>query len=46
MPRGVVICTVINRNTFDGATTDPMQAAVRDAIIGFMAATAQVAGLP
>jgi DNA invertase Pin-like site-specific DNA recombinase len=27
--------------TFDGATTDPMQMAVRDALIGFMAATAQ-----
>ena len=26
---------------FDGATTDPMQMAVRDALIGFMAATAQ-----
>jgi DNA invertase Pin-like site-specific DNA recombinase len=27
--------------TFDGATKDPMQQAVRDALIGFMAATAQ-----
>jgi DNA invertase Pin-like site-specific DNA recombinase len=27
--------------TFDGATKDPMQMAVRDALIGFMAATAQ-----
>lgn len=41
MRRGVVICTVINGLTFDGATKDPMQQAVRDALIGFMAATAQ-----
>jgi putative DNA-invertase from lambdoid prophage Rac len=40
MRRGVVIRTVINNFTFDGATKDPMQA-VRDALIGFMAATAQ-----
>lgn len=41
MRQGVVIRTVINGMTFDGATTDPMQCAVRDALIGFMAATAQ-----
>lgn len=41
MRRGVVIRTVINNMTFDGSTTDPMQQAVRDALIGFMAATAQ-----
>ncbi|MEB8389080.1 recombinase family protein [Rhodobacteraceae bacterium KMM 6894] len=41
MREGVVIKTVINRMTFDGATTDPMQEAVRDALIAFMAATAQ-----
>lgn len=41
MRKGVVIRTVINGLTFDGATTDAMQAAVRDALIGFMAATAQ-----
>ena len=41
MRRGVVIKTVINRFTFDGATKDPMQQAVRDALIAFMAATAQ-----
>ncbi len=41
MRRGVVIRTVINRLTFDGATSDPMQAAVRDALIGFMAALSQ-----
>jgi putative DNA-invertase from lambdoid prophage Rac len=41
MSRGVVIRTVINNFTFDGATKDPMQKAVRDALIGFMAATAQ-----
>jgi len=41
MRRGVIIKTVINGMTFDGATTDPMQEAVRDALIAFMAATAQ-----
>lgn len=39
--RGVVIRTVINDMTFDGSTTDPIQMAVRDALIGFMAASAQ-----
>jgi DNA invertase Pin-like site-specific DNA recombinase len=39
--RGVVIRTVINNMTFDGATEDPVQKAVRDALIAFMAATAQ-----
>ncbi|MCE0504134.1 recombinase family protein [Roseivivax sp. GX 12232] len=41
MRRGVVIRTVINGLTFDGAATDPMHEAVRDALIAFMAATAQ-----
>src|SRR5499427_10262168 len=41
MRRGVVIRTVINNFTFDGATKDPMQRAVRDALIAFMAATSQ-----
>jgi DNA invertase Pin-like site-specific DNA recombinase len=41
MRRGVIIKTVINAMTFDGATSDPMQMAVRDALIGFMAAMAQ-----
>src|SRR3954454_7812872 len=41
MRRGVVIRTIINGITFDGATKDPMQQAVRDALIAFMAATAQ-----
>jgi DNA invertase Pin-like site-specific DNA recombinase len=41
MRRGVIVRTVINGLTFDGATTDPMQMAVRDALIGFMAASAQ-----
>lgn len=41
MARGVVIRTVINGLTFDGATKDPMQKAVRDALIAFMAATAE-----
>jgi DNA invertase Pin-like site-specific DNA recombinase len=39
--RGVVIKTIINGMTFDGSTRDPMQMAVRDALIAFMAATAQ-----
>jgi putative DNA-invertase from lambdoid prophage Rac len=41
MQRGVVIKTIINRMTFDGSTKDPIQMAVRDALIAFMAATAQ-----
>jgi putative DNA-invertase from lambdoid prophage Rac len=41
MRRSVVIKTVINGMTFDGATTDPMQCAVRDVLIAFLAATAQ-----
>jgi DNA invertase Pin-like site-specific DNA recombinase len=41
MRKGVVIQTVINNMTFNGATKDPIEAAVRDALIGFMAATAQ-----
>lgn len=41
MRRGVIVRTVINGLTFDGATQDPMQQAVREALIGFMAATAQ-----
>lgn len=41
MRRGVVIRTIINNMTFDGSTTDPMQMAVRDAMISFMAASAQ-----
>ncbi|MHC2021379.1 recombinase family protein [Methylobacterium sp. CM6247] len=41
MRRGVIVKTVINDMVFDGATTDPMLMAVRDALISFMAATAQ-----
>ena len=41
MHKGVVVKTVINGMTFDGATKDPLQKAVRDALIAFMAATAQ-----
>jgi DNA invertase Pin-like site-specific DNA recombinase len=41
MRKGVVVRTVINSMNFDGATKDPMQQAVRDALIAFMAATAQ-----
>lgn len=38
---GVKVRTVINQMEFDGSTTDPVQMAVRDALIGFLAATAQ-----
>jgi DNA invertase Pin-like site-specific DNA recombinase len=41
MRRGVIVRTVISDMTFDGSTKDPIQMAVRDALIGFMAATAQ-----
>jgi putative DNA-invertase from lambdoid prophage Rac len=44
MGRGVIVRTVINAMTFDGATTNPIAKAVRDALIAFMAATAQAAG--
>jgi len=44
MKRGVIVRTVINNMTFDGSTTDPLQAALRDAMIAFLAgmAAAQV----
>ena len=41
MRRGVMVRSVINNLTFDGATKDPMGQAVRDALISFMAAMAQ-----
>ncbi|WP_145636102.1 recombinase family protein [Neorhizobium alkalisoli] len=41
MKKGVVIRTIINNMTFDGSNDDPTQKAVRDALIAFMAATAQ-----
>jgi putative DNA-invertase from lambdoid prophage Rac len=41
MNEGVVVKTVINAMVFDGSTADPIQKAVRDAMIVFMAATAQ-----
>lgn len=41
MQRGVIIKTIINGMTFDGSTKDPVRKAVRDALIAFMAATAQ-----
>lgn len=41
MSEGVVVRTVIGNMTFDGSTTDAMQMAIRDAMIGFLAATAQ-----
>jgi len=45
MREGVVIKTVINGMVFDGSTRDPMQQAVRDALIAFMAATAEAQAL-
>jgi putative DNA-invertase from lambdoid prophage Rac len=41
MKGGIVVRTVINGLVFDGATKDPMQMAVRDALISFMAALSQ-----
>lgn len=41
MRRGVVVRTVINGMVFDGSTKDPMQQAVRDSLIAFMAALSQ-----
>lgn len=41
MERGVVVRTIINGMTFNGSTKDPIQQAVRDALIAFMAATAE-----
>ena len=41
LAQGVIVKTVINNLTFDGATKDPMQMAVRDAMVGFLAASAQ-----
>jgi putative DNA-invertase from lambdoid prophage Rac len=41
MRRGVIVRTVINGMVFDGSTTDPMQCAVRDSLIAFMAALSQ-----
>lgn len=38
---GVTVRTVINNMVFDGSTRDPVQQAVRDALIGFLAATAE-----
>lgn len=39
--RGVTIKTVINGMVFDGTAKDPTQKAIRDALIGFMAAMAE-----
>lgn len=41
MAQGVIIKTVINNLSFDGATTEPMQKALRDAQIAFLAALAE-----
>ena len=41
MRRGVIVKTIINGMTFDGATTDPIAKAVRDSLIAFMAALSQ-----
>ena len=44
MQRGVVIKTIINGMVFDGATKDPIQMAVRDALIeGILHDTARIA---
>ena len=37
----MIVRTVINGMVFDGSTKDPMQQAVRDALIAFMAALSQ-----
>lgn len=42
--KGIIIKTVLNSMTFDGSTTDPMQEAIRDAMIAFMAAMAKALG--
>ena len=39
--RGIRVETVINRMVFDGTTIDPMQQAIRNSLIAFMAAMAQ-----
>lgn len=39
--KGVTIRTVIGRMVFDGSTVDPIQMAIRDTMIAFLAATAQ-----
>lgn len=41
MRRGVIVRTVINNMTFDGSTTDPLQKALRDAMIAVLAAMAE-----
>ena len=41
MERGVVVRTIIHGMVFGGSAATPMEKAVRDAQIGFMAATAQ-----
>lgn len=41
LQRGVIIKTVINGMTFDGSAKDAMSKAVRDALLGFMAAMAE-----
>jgi putative DNA-invertase from lambdoid prophage Rac len=41
MRRGVIVRTIISNMTFDGATTDPMKRAIRDALIAFMAASSE-----
>ena len=41
MRRGVIVKTIINGMTFDGATVDPVAKAVRDSLIAFIAALSQ-----
>jgi putative DNA-invertase from lambdoid prophage Rac len=42
MKKAMIIKTMVNGMTFDGSTKDPMQMAVRDALLGFMAAMAEM----
>lgn len=41
MRKGVIVKTVTSSMVFDGSTKEPIQQAVRDALIGFMAALSQ-----
>ena len=41
MRRGVIVRTIINNMVFDGAAKNPMECAVRDALVAFMSAMAQ-----
>lgn len=41
MRKGIIVKTVIHGMVFDGSTTDPMQKAIRNALLDFMAAMSQ-----